>query len=216
MIAIRNARGWRTALGGVMLLLAPLSIAHAQQWQFQVFLDDSPIGHHHFTLQEQGGERELKTQARFDVRVLFINAYRYVHDATERWSGNCLSALTARTDDNGKALTVNATRQDGVLQVQASGARATHDGCVMSFAYWNPALLKQTRLLNSQTGQYENVSITALGEEVIQVRGAPLSAKRYRINGSKHPIELWYGPGEHWVALQSTLESGRKLRYQIK
>ena len=80
----------------------------------------------------------------------------------------------------------------------------------------NPALLKQTRLLNSQTGQYENVTITALGDEVIEVRGAPVTAKRYRILGSKHPIELWYGPGERWLALQSSLEGGRKLRYLLK
>jgi hypothetical protein len=103
-----------------------------------------------------------------------------------------------------------------VLQVQGTGARAAHEGCVMSFAYWNPALLKQTRLLNSQTGQYENVTITALGDEVIEVRGAPVTAKRYRILGSKHPIELWYGPGERWLALQSSLEGGRKLRYLLK
>lgn len=215
MIKTRYFRAWRTALAGAMLIL-PFSMAHAQQWQFQVFLDDSPIGHHHFTLQEQGGERELKTQARFDVKVLFINAYRYVHEATERWSGSCLTALNARTDDNGKALTVNATRQEGVLQVQGTGARAAHEGCVMSFAYWNPALLKQTRLLNSQTGQYENVTITPLGDEVIEVRGAPVTARRYRIMGSKHPIDLWYGPGERWLALQSTLDGGRKLRYLLK
>ena len=49
MINPRYSRTWRTALGGMLLLLVPFTMAHAQQWQFQVFLDDSPIGHHHFT-----------------------------------------------------------------------------------------------------------------------------------------------------------------------
>ena len=193
-----------------------VAVAQTQKWEFQVFLDDTPVGHHHFTVRDAGAERELTTDARFDVRFLFINAYRYVHSASETWRNNCLSGLTARTDDNGTLSTVNALRQGDRMTITATSGRESIDGCVMSFAYWNPAILRQTRLLNAQTGKYEAVTITAIGEETIVVRGAPLPAKRYRIAGAKHPIDLWYGNDQSWVALQSTLEGGRKLRYQSK
>ena len=175
--------------------------AQSQKWDFQVFLDDQPIGHHHFTLRDSATERELKSEARFDVKLLFITAYRYTHDATERWRGNCLAQITARTDDNGKKSEV--------------GTEPT-EGCVMSFAYWNPEMLQQTRLLNAQTGKLETVTITAMGEEKISLRGTQTPAKRYRITGPKHPIDFWYGADRSWLALQSTLESGRRLRYQLK
>jgi hypothetical protein len=178
-----------------------IAVAQTQKWEFQVFLDDQPIGHHHFTIRDGGAERELKSEARFDVKLLFITAYRYAHDATERWRGNCLQQITARTDDNGKKSDV---------------ASETTDGCQMSFAYWNPEMLQQTRLLNAQTGKVETVSITAMGDDKIAVRGVPTPAKRYRITGPKHPIELWYGADRSWLALQSTLEGGRRLRYQLK
>jgi hypothetical protein len=86
----------------------------------------------------------------------------------------------------------------------------------MSFAYWNPEILRQTRLLNSQTGQYEAVTIAAMGEEKITVRGAAVQAKRYRITGPKNPIDLWYSADNSWLALQSTLDGGRRLRYLLK
>ena len=178
--------------------------AQSQKWDFQVFLDDQPIGHHHFTLRDSATERELKSEARFDVKLLFITAYRYAHDATERWRGNCLAQITARTDDNGKK-----------SEVGAEPAIAP-ESCVMSFAYWNPEMLQQTRLLNAQTGKLETVTITAMGEEKISLRGTQTPAKRYRITGPKHPIDLWYGSDRSWLALQSTLESGRRLRYQLK
>jgi len=209
----------RTVIGALLCVAAAWAHARTQTWDFRVYLDDAAIGHHHFAVRENGAERELTTEARFDVKVLFINAYRYMHDANERWHGNCLTNLSARTDDNGKQSIVSASRQGervsidsprGLEAVQAKG------GCVMSFAYWNPAILRQTRLLNSQTGQYEAVTIAALGEEKITVRGASVQATRYRISGPKNPIDLWYGPDQSWLALQSTLEGGRRLRYQLK
>jgi hypothetical protein len=190
--------------------------AQSQKWEFQVYLDDKPIGHHHYVLRDAAGERELKTDARFDVKVLFINAYRYVHDASERWRGNCLTALNARTDDNGERSDVAVDQQGERLAIATPRGREAADGCIMSFAYWNPEILRQSRLLNSQTGRVEAVTIAALGEEKIAVRGASAQARRYRISGLKHPIDLWYGADGAWLALQSTLDSGRRLRYQLK
>jgi hypothetical protein len=182
--------------------------AQARVWNFQVALDDTPIGYHRFTLREQGAGRELKAEARFSVKVLFFTAYQYVHEATERWRGNCLDSLSARTDDNGERLAVDTAREGERLVVTtARGTGAgTLDGCVMSFAYWNPAILRQSRLLNSQTGEYEAVKITALGDASIMVRGAPTAATHYRITGPKNPIELWYSAADEWLALESTVE----------
>lgn len=206
----------RLALGALLMLGSVAALANTKRWEFQVFLDDKPIGHHHFVVNDKGAERVLTTDARFDVKLLFINAYRYAHDANERWRGNCLASLNARTDDNGKHSVVQADQQGERVSVASPRGREALDGCVMSFAYWNPDILRQTRLLNSQTGQYEAVTVAAMGEEKITVRGAPVQAKRYRITGSKNPIDLWYGADNHWLALQSTLEGGRRLRYALK
>ncbi len=192
------------------------AVAQTNAWDFRVYLNDSPIGYHRFTLRGEGAEREMKIDASFNVKILFINAYQYKHEATERWRGNCLESLTSRTDDNGEQLTVETTREGDRLTVATAKGRNTLSGCVMSFAYWNPEILRQTRLLNSQTGEYEAVKVAALGDENIPVRGAPVMAKHYRITGPKNPIDLWYSADNVWLALESTLESGRRLRYRIE
>ena len=199
-----------------LLLAATAAQAQVQKWDFQVLLDDKPIGYHHYTLREAGAERELKTEARFDVKLLFITAYRYAHDASERWRGNCLARLNARTDDNGEQSEVGVDQQGERVAITTNRGREAVDGCIMTFAYWNAEILRQTRLLNTQTGLYEAVTVSALGDEKLTVRGTQVVAKRYRISGAKHPIELWYGADQAWLALQSTLDSGRKLRYQLK
>ena len=189
--------------------------AQSRVWNFQVALDDTPIGYHRFTLREQGAGRELKAEARFSVKVLFFTAYQYAHEATERWRGNCLDSVSARTDDNGERLAVDTERAGERLAVTTAKGTATVDGCVMSFAYWNPEILRQSRLLNSQTGEYEAVKITALGDASIMVRGTPTAATHYRITGPKNPIDLWYSAAQEWLALESTVAGGRRLRYRL-
>jgi hypothetical protein len=76
-------------------------------------------------------------------------------------------------------------------------------------------MLQQTRLLNAQTGEYDAVTITAMGDVSLQVRGASQMAKQYRLTGSKLSIDLWYSSTGEWLALESTTENGRKLRYLL-
>ncbi len=95
-------------------------------------------------------------------------------------------------------------------------SRADFAGCIMSFAYWNPQMLCQTRLLNAQTGALGPARIVDLGNETIAVRGAPVAAKRYSITGTKKPIDLWYSASDEWLALEPTLASGLHLRYALK
>jgi len=205
----------RRALALAALCLAlPAAGSESGTWTFRVLLDDREIGEHRFTLRDRGEERELLSEARFDVRLLFVNAYRYRHEALERWAGNCLQALAARTETNGERLAVSATAREGRLLVERPAAREAHEGCVMSFAYWNPQILKAERLLNSQTGELLPVSVTPLGDETRSVRGEPRVAQRYRVQAPGLRIDLWYAEGR-WIALEAPAAGGRRLRYEL-
>lgn len=201
---------------GLVLTAASQSMAAMRDWEFQVLLDERPIGYHRFTLRGEGTERQLTSEARFNVKLWFINAYRYAHDATEVWRDNCIEKMTARTLDGGKKLEVVASQDAGYLAVTSTRGRDVLHGCVMSFAYWNPEILRQSRLLNVQTGEYTPVRIAALGDEQVTVRGSMMTATRYRISGPQFPIDLWYSVDQTWVALQSTVDRGRSLRYELK
>lgn len=128
---------------------------------------------------------------------------------------NAIGLTISRTDDNGERLAVDTERAGERLVVTTAKGTGNLDGCVMSFAYWNPEILRQSRLLNSQTGEYEAVKITALGDASIMVRGTPTAATHYRITGPKNPIDLWYSAAQEWLALESTVAGGRRLRYRL-
>ncbi len=84
------------ALAALCLAL-PAAGTEVRTWNFRVWLDNREIGEHQFMLGAAGDALELRSEARFDVKVLFVSAYRYRHQALERWEGNCLRSLAART-----------------------------------------------------------------------------------------------------------------------
>jgi len=153
---------------------------------FAVFLDGQPVGSHRFEVRQEAGARRVTSRAAFDVRLLGIPFYRYRHQAQEQWRGDCLVKLESTTEDGG----------------ERSAVSVSPDGCRMSFAYWNPRMLEQKELLNAQTGKFEAVAVSPLGEG------------RYRITGPKNPIELRYSAQGEWLALEATVAGGKRLSYR--
>ena len=197
-----------------LCVAAPVAQAEARSWTFRVLLDNREIGQHRFSLDGPDEQRELRSEARFDARVLFINAYRYRHEAVEHWNGNCLRSLDSRTETNGERLAVSAVTEGSRLVVANAASRSEHEGCVMSFAYWNPQILKASHLLNSQTGELLPVTVTAQGAETVVVRGDPRAAQHYRISGPGLRIDVWY-VDKDWVALEALAGGNRRLHYEL-
>jgi Family of unknown function (DUF6134) len=186
------------------------------EWNFRALLDGKPIGAHRFSVSGEGDERKVVSEANFAVKVFGITAYRYRHQATEQWRGDCLTALAATTDDDGKPNKVRAEASGDALNVSTGGAPQPLKGCVMSFAYWNPAIQSQTRLLNAQTGKLEAVQVVRIGGGSIDVRGQAVAATQFRITGPAAPIDVWYSPQGEWLGLDSTVAGGRKLSYRLQ
>ena len=199
------------------------------EWNFQVTLDDKPIGTHRFSVTADGADaRKVVSDAAFTVKLLGLTVYRYRHQATEQWRGDCLRALTSSTDADGEASRIRAAAEGDGLRVATEApasvapavpAQQMLGGCVMSFAYWNPAIRSQSQLLNAQTGRYEAVKIAEAGRaaaESFSFRGQSVTATRWRIEGPMQPVDVWYTAQGEWVGLDSTVSGGRKLKYRLR
>lgn len=196
---------------------SPIASAAAPNaaWQFDVFLDGKPIGFHAFELRQEGEQKVLTTEASFDVKFLFITAFRYRHQNTEIWNEDCLLSIDAVTDSNGKELLVKGDVTDGGFNLQKTGGTSELPSCVQTFAYWNPAVLEATQLLNSQTGAYEDVSVSLEGPDQVTVSGQPVEALRYRLSARAGDILLWYSAQDKtWLGLEAPAKGGRKILYQ--
>lgn len=186
-----------------------------REWNFRVLLDGREVGWHRYVVRGEGESTEVESRAQFDVRFLFLNAYRYRHEAHERWRGACLDELESRTDTNGSVEEVAAATHDDTLVVAGPSGDVRLSGCVMSFAYWDPRILGARRLLNSQTGELLPVRVEGRGVERVAVGGRSVPATRHRLSAPDLQIDLWYADGR-WVALEAPTPGGRLLRYELR
>jgi len=198
----------------------PATPLHADEasrvWEFEVLVDDKPVGHHRFFLDRDGSTQNLRSIADFEYRLLFLKLYDYEHVNNEVWHGSCLGRIDSSTDANGKEYSVAGRRESGRFVVENGQQSQFLPECVKTFAYWDPAFLAEPRLLNSQTGEYMKVEVTAPIADDLEVRGVTLPTQRYHLVAGEFEIDLWYTADEEWVGLRTKSGEGRSLRYVLQ
>lgn len=184
-----------------------------KSWNFRVFLDEKEIGYHNVNLSTQKNIRTVSVEANFAVKFLFINAYEYEHQTQESWNGNCLTELSSDTNDNGEFLFLRAKSSGNSVELITHDGETELEGCIRSFAYWNPDLLKSSKLLNTQTGEYQPVEFVEKGLNTLDIEGEQIEALLYQLTVDDETIDLWYTTDKNWLALQTKVRGGRLLSY---
>ena len=77
-------------------------------------------------------------------------------------------------------------------------------------------MLKQSKLLNAQMGEYAEVQIKSLGKEIIKVKNENIEADSYRITAPKINIQIWYKDNKEWVKLESITPDNHHIVYILK
>ena len=186
-----------------------------REWNFTVYLDDKEIGYHTFRVDEMPGGQQLLSEADFEVRFLFFTAYEYEHWNRETWRDECLYEIRSETDANGQRFRVRGEKTGDGFEVEATNVSKEVDGCIKTFAYWDPRFLEEDQLLNAQTGELLDVDVQRVARETLTLRGQQIDAQRYRLQAKNVEVDVWYSDDECWVALESTVKGGRKLRYVL-
>lgn len=184
-------------------------------WNFDVYLNDKKVGRHEFKVSEAGGEKQVQSEARFKYKILFIPAYRYEHNAAERWTGDCLAEFDASTNANGDRIRVSGSQSEAGFLVERDGMPVELPEGVMTFAYWNPDFLDQSYLLNPQTGEYVDVRVEKVGNETLEVRGQAVAATRFKLTANEVDLTIWYSADDEWLALESVAKGGHIIRYEL-
>lgn len=224
----RGARRWRSTprvaaafLGLGLLSATPAFAACQSDWQdprsiygdsivFKVLRDGTPVGYHRVDFRDQGSGVIVDTKFVVEVDFLFITAYRYEYESTEVWREGCLTELRALTDDDGDRSSVNVTDDGGGLRVVGP------DGVVSAprlfpTNHWNAGVLGSEKVLNTITGQVDDVQIVDRGPSAVTVSGETVAAQRFSYTGDL-VVDVWYDEQGRWVKMRFE-KSGATIEY---
>jgi len=197
-----------------LLLLLFSNLAYSSEWVFDAVLNNKVIGQHTFIYK---GEKTI-SDANFQFEY-FLMDFIYQHKSTETWQGNCLKTISSKTNDDGDLYEVIG--QSGTEQFLVTSNNKTLElpMCIMTFAYGNPKILDQKKLMNSQNGKYLDVNIQFLREENHIVKGKEILTDLWQIKAETDDgdllVQLWYDKNMNWVSLKSQTPIG-DMQYKLK
>ena len=196
------------------IFLVISNFAYAEVWEFDAVLNDKVIGQHTFIY----GDEKTVSDANFKFEYLFMD-FIYQHKSSETWQGNCLKTISSKTDDDGDMYDVSGYMEANQFMVTTNNKTSELPLCVMTFAYGNPKILDQKKLMNAQNGEYMDVDIQFLREENHMVKGKDILTDLWQIEAKGDDgdliVYLWYDKNMNWVSLKSQTPIG-DMQYKLK
>jgi hypothetical protein len=188
---------------------------------FSVFRQgDIPMGYHRLRFSRDGDDLIMEKEILLEVKLAFINAYRYRHHNREVWRDGRLVAIDTETNDDGDRYAVIGRATEAGLEIDSSAqGRIIAPADIIPTSYWNHAITGATQLLDTQRGLIMDVVMEDLGTEP-PPGGAPQPARHHRINiqtnkpGNTDKIDLWYDDTGAWVGLAFEAK-GQKIHYVL-
>ena len=203
--------------GAAAASTAPVSAEQAERTgtlRFDVKRGGSKIGTHQVTFRRAGERLTVKVDIDLSVGIGPIKFFRYTHDNTTTWDNGRVVAMKTRTNDDGTDYRVDATRlDDGRLQVRTKDGTKTVAGTILPSTYWIAATIEADKLLNTQKGTVEDITVEEDGLDTVETAEGAVQAQRYVIHGALD-THIWYRDMGRWVGLAFDAR-GERVTYHL-
>lgn len=206
------------AAGAAVLFLSVAALpagASETELEFTVLRDGDPIGTHSIEIDREAGRTDVDIRTDVAVKLAFVTVYNFNHEGHETWREGRLVAYESKTDDDGTDKSLRARATGGRLVVDGSAAKYEAEPAIVPASLWNPQTVSQSRLLNTLDGSEMAVKVTDAGEETVQVRGEPVKARHYAIEGELNR-EVWYDAGGTLVKVRFSADDGSDIQYLLR
>ena len=204
--------------GARALLAAGLPVCAVQSGQtasYDILRGGNVIGSQsvHYTMSGQDLTVDITVAA--SLRMMGIRVYNYEHHGTERWHDGQMVSLVTKTDDDGVARQVNASRDPVTGWHGVSGA-SPGMAPLLASSLWNSQTISATRLLDRETGAIVPVHVTPAGDEVLHLGSRSVPAHKFDLVGVVSG-SAWYDANGCWVqALFHTRVDGSLVEVRAK
>jgi hypothetical protein len=188
-----------TPLLGPLLPVAPRAAA-PRDFRFRALHRSSPVGEHIVAFRPDGQRLAVSTHIDIRIKVLFITAFRFRHDAEEVWQSGRLVSVKSTTDDNGTLLQVSGyAAEDGFRILGQDGPFLAAAHLLTSNTMWDNRLVRESRLIDVQHGGEVGLVAKRLGEEPVDTPQGRVRASRYQIITPHYAGNLFYDSDGRWV-----------------
>lgn len=178
----------------------PTSSVAPRDIHFRAMHRGTPCGEHTIAFRLDGDRLVVTTHIEIAVKVLFITAFRFMHDAEEVWQGGRLMSVKSTTNDNGTPQQVSGyATAEGFRLLGEDGPFLAAAQLLTSNMLWDYRIVRESRLIDVQHGNEVGLVAKLLGEEDVATPQGSVRARRYQIITPHYAGSLFYDGDGRWV-----------------
>lgn len=182
--------------------------------EFEILRNGSPFGRHYLEFEEDGDRVKVDISIDMKASLAFLTFFEYKHRNTEIKRGGQLVSIDAFTNDDGKEWFVEARLEGDSIVVERTRDNYEAPKTIGVATYWDKTMLEHDKLLNTQKGMVQEISVTKLDVEQVEVAGEYILAQRFKISIPERDIHVWYHTEtDQWVGLRFNIR-GSELDYR--
>lgn len=196
--------------------LPAAALAAPQDQSYTVVREGKVVGSHKVTYADGAdGALQVSIVTNVVVKIGFIPVYRFEHEGVERWVGGKMVSLTSKSNDDGSHHTLAITSDGAELKINGDGKPSAMPVGTIPASLWNRAIVEQKTIVNTLHGQAMNVTIADKGAETVTVKGAPVQANHYVMDGDLKR-ELWFDAEGALVKIRFRGRDDSEIVYELR
>jgi hypothetical protein len=204
----------------LVLLLAvvqPAAAGRSAPLVYTVLRNGEPVGVHSVTVQPSANGVDVSIETTVVIKALMITLYHFQSHVRETWEGGHVKSMESTTDDNGDAHQVRMAVNGDVPAIVVDGkALKTRAADLAPASFWNAAAVRTPVLVDTYDGTQMAVTVAFAGEDTVSVRGIPVRAHHYVVDGELRR-DLWYDSAGTLVQMHLKAdEDGSDIVYALK
>jgi hypothetical protein len=199
-------------IGLILFVAGAQAQASPETMRFAITRNGEQIGTHEIAISRNGAETSVNLTTDLSVKLLFATVYYLQQVEKERWVNGRLVALSSQSDNNGERHSVSLAAKGSGLEMKVDGNAATIDANVMPGSFWNPDLLRRSKMLDTKDGQLMAFTVQDGGEEDLTINEQVVRAHHYTIK-SRYSQDLWYDDQARLVQAKFIGSDGSVIMY---
>lgn len=193
------------AAGTALAILPPVpsaALPEASALDFRILRKGSEIGGHRVRFARHDGDRlEVVTEIEVEVQLAFVTLYSFRQRVAQLWVGDRMQEAEIRIEDQGEVREFAVVGRDGVLELDFGGTRRIlPPDCLTDIDFWNPAITRRTRVLDTWSGELVPIATEPGPVETVDLGALAVPARRFHLRANRGRSGLvWYTDDGIWV-----------------
>lgn len=180
---------------------------------FDVVRDGEIVGRHVTTFSRKESNIIIESHMSMSITFLAIPIYTFDYKSVESWSKGRLSDLQVAVRDGSDETKISSLPNSEGLTIKTTSGTYKIDDPIISTNHWNVDVVDKNHVLNTLTGNINQVKILNKGKERIAVKGGSVMATRYDYSGELTNTSVWYDAKGRWSKLEFKARDGSTVEY---